>query len=206
MKKIVDFYINTILKSPKYNSPDPVDDINLLFPDFKVAFFACVEKYKKKYPDQDVIFTETYRSNVLQEKYYNNGASKIKKDGMHHFGIAGDSIFIINGKRTYKGDVNLLRRIYKDSGLTILGMWDPLHVQYIPVAKQQELRNMVKEAGDNIVVNNNNVKLLVDAEMETEPRGSCSIEGEQKCYLGNLYICARNMAHNLEWAKSNKNC
>jgi len=146
MKKIVTFYLNTILKSSKYNSPNPVNNMDLLFPDFAAVFKKCVVQYQKTYPKQHIAFTETYRSNSLQEKYFNEGASKIKKNGMHHYGIAGDSIFIIDGKRSYKGDINLLRKIYKENGLTILGMWDPLHVQYIPVAQQSELRKLVDEA------------------------------------------------------------
>ncbi|RYE41623.1 MAG: hypothetical protein EOP48_23845 [Sphingobacteriales bacterium] len=37
----------------------------------------------------------------------------------------------------------LLRKIYVDNGLTILGMWDALHVQLIPVGQQKHLRNAV---------------------------------------------------------------
>lgn len=146
MKKIADFYLTKILTSSKYNSSDPVSDMSLLFPDFLTKVKKCIADYRNTYPDQDITFTETYRSNILQEEYYNSGASKIKKDGMHHFGIAGDSIFIIKGKRSYKGDINLLRKIYKENGLSILGMWDPLHVQYIPVNEQQKLRKEINAA------------------------------------------------------------
>lgn len=145
MKKIVDFYLKTIVPSPQFNSPEPVDDMDLLYPGFLEVFRKCVAQYKKVYPDQDITFSETYRSNILQEQYYNSGASKIKKDGMHHYGIAGDSIFIIKGKRTYKGDISLLRKIYEENGLTILGMWDALHVQFIPVADQQKLRDLANQ-------------------------------------------------------------
>ncbi|WP_143019797.1 M15 family metallopeptidase domain-containing protein [Niabella drilacis] len=204
MKKIVDFYISTILKSAEFNSPDPVANMDLLLPDFKTVFATCVQQYKNRYPDQDVTFTETYRSNVLQEKYYNDGASKVKKDGMHHFGIAGDSIFIIGGKKTYKGDVNLLRKIYNDNGLTILGMWDPLHVQYIPVAEQQRLRDMVSEA----VAGKQQAekKFVLLDHMEDAPYGVCTVYGEEKCYRGKKYICDRNPTGDLEWAAMDENC
>ncbi|CAL1519738.1 peptidoglycan-binding protein [Chitinophaga sp. MM2321] len=141
-----DFYLQTLVTSTKYNSQTPVDDQALLYPDFLARLKSCVSQYRQTYPDQDITFTETYRSNTLQEQYFNNGASKIKTNGMHHYGIAADSIFIINGKRTYKGDINLIRSIYKQNGLTILGMWDALHAQYITIAQQQPLRNAVKAA------------------------------------------------------------
>ncbi|MEC4004882.1 hypothetical protein OX283_009465 [Flavobacterium sp. SUN052] len=140
MQQIANFYKNTIKHSNKFNSTTSVDDQSLLYPDFLAKVKVCIAEYKMTYPNQDITFTETYRSNVLQAKYYANGASKIKKDGMHHFGIAADCIFIVDGKRTYKGDINLIRKIYKAHGLTILGMWDSLHVQYIPISDQMGLR------------------------------------------------------------------
>ncbi|MGB8193022.1 MAG: hypothetical protein WCF67_13925 [Chitinophagaceae bacterium] len=143
MKKIAEFYLRTLVPGAKFNSKKPVDDQALLFPDFLSKVKACIQQYKLKHPAHDITFTETYRSNALQEIHFNNGASKIKKNGMHHYGISVDCIFIIGGKRTYKGDVTLIRKIYKDNGLTILGAWDPLHVQFIPVADQPELRKAV---------------------------------------------------------------
>lgn len=143
MKKIADFYLKTLLIHAKFGSSQPNADQQLLLPTFLAKLNTCIQQYKALYPGQDVTFTETYRSNVLQQIHYSNGASKIKKNGMHHYGIAADSIFIINGKRTYKGDVMALRKIYANNGLTILGMWDALHVQFIPVGEQQLMRNTV---------------------------------------------------------------
>lgn len=146
MKKIADFYLTTLLTNSKFGSSQPNADQQLLFPDFRAKLNTCIQQYKALHPGQDVTFTETYRSNVLQMIHFNNGASKIKKNGMHHYGIAADSIFIINGKRTYKGDVAGLRKIYANNGLTLLGMWDALHVQFIAVGDQQQLRDATAAA------------------------------------------------------------
>lgn len=143
MEDIAQFFLEKLMIDERYGIAKPVDDQTLLLPSFLNTLEVCVDIYKQKYPNQSVTFTETYRSNPLQYKYFQQGASKIKADGMHHYGIAADSIFIINGKRSYKGDVMLLRKIYVDNGLTILGMWDALHVQLIPVGQQTELRNAV---------------------------------------------------------------
>lgn len=143
MDKIVVFFHSVIAKSAKFKSITPVDDVALLLPDFLAQVKLCIKEYQKTYPHQDITFTETYRSNTLQLKYYMNGASKVKKNGMHHYGIAVDCIFLIDGKRSYKGDIALIRKIFKDHGLTILGLWDALHVQYIPVADQAKLRKLV---------------------------------------------------------------
>lgn len=146
MKKIADFYLRMLMTGAKFNSSQPNADQTLLFPDFLIKLNSCIAQYKQQRPGQDITFTETYRSNALQMIHFNNGASKIKKNGMHHYGIAADSIFIIGGKRTFKGDVTLIRKIYSDNGLTILGMWDALHVQFIPVGDQQALRDTVSAA------------------------------------------------------------
>lgn len=145
LKKIADFFLQNLVTQSKFNSMDFNSDQSLLFPDFLTKAKSCIAKYKNDHPGQDITFTETYRSNPLQLKHYNNGASKIKANGMHHYGIAADSIFVVGGKKTYKGDVVGLRKIYKENGLFILGMWDALHVQFIAVEEQAALRNAVKE-------------------------------------------------------------
>lgn len=146
MSVISDFHMHTLLVDQRYNSPFPVDDQKLLLPDFLGKLKVCIGQYKQKHPDQDISFSETYRSNTLQMLYFKRGSSKVQKNGMHHYGIAADSVFIIDGKQTYKGDINLLRQIYKSNGLTVLGMWDPLHVQLIAVSDQPALRNEVSNA------------------------------------------------------------
>jgi Putative peptidoglycan binding domain len=143
-KAIADFYLQKLIEKPKFTSIDPNTDQSLLVPAFMAKVTSCIAEYKASHPGQDITFTETYRSNALQLKHFNNHASKIKANGMHHYGIAGDSIFVIGGKKTYKGDVVGLRKIYQDNGLFILGMWDALHVQFIPVSEQATLRTTVK--------------------------------------------------------------
>jgi hypothetical protein len=146
MNNIDNFFLQTLMTSPRFPSPDPVDDQHLLYPPFVEKLKDSIRLYRQTYPDQDIDFTETYRSNTLQEVYFNSGASKIRRDGMHHYGIAVDCIFVIGGKRTYKGDITLLRSIHKNNGLTILGMWDALHVQFITVGEQAGLRKDVVSA------------------------------------------------------------
>jgi hypothetical protein len=140
MLGIETFFLTSLMTSPDFLSTKPVDDIGLLFPPFLDKLKKSVILYKKSYPDQNIIFIETYRSNTLQEIYYNRGSSKLRQNGMHHYGIAADCMFEIDGQRTFKGDIELLRQIHTFNGLTILGMWDSLHVQFIPVSEQQQLR------------------------------------------------------------------
>jgi hypothetical protein len=143
MKKVVDFFLTKLMTNSKFYFVQSNNDKTLLLPDFYSAIQKCISIFQKSYPKVEIDFTETYRSNELQLIHFENGASKIKENGMHHYGIAADCIFIVKGKRTYKGDITLLRKIYKENGLFILGDWDPLHVQFIDVQSQQSLRDTV---------------------------------------------------------------
>ena len=139
---IRDNYQNVILKSDLFESEKPVKDVSLLCPDFYEILKKCFADYQSKYPEQEVCISETYRSNQLQYDYNEAGKSKIKKNGMHHYGIAADVAFMINGKFSYNGDYNYLRKLFKDSGLTVLN-WELGHVQYIKVEEQNELRSEI---------------------------------------------------------------
>ena len=98
MKEIAKFLQNILFKSKKNNSANPVSAQDLLSPLILAKLLVCIKQYQQTYPNQDITFTETYRNNTLQLIHHNNGASIIKKSTMHHYGIAADSIFIINGK------------------------------------------------------------------------------------------------------------
>jgi hypothetical protein len=135
-------FSDNIVNSELYDSPNPVKDTELLLPEFYNILIYCFNEYRKKYSNQNVYITETYRSNVLQQKYFKTGKSKIRNNGMHHFGIAADVAFLINDKLSYKGDYNLLRRIFKDNNLTVLD-WELGHVQFIPVSEQNALRKEI---------------------------------------------------------------
>lgn len=143
-------HYNEVIKNFKYfDSPKPVRDVELLLPEFYNMLIFCFNEYKKKYPNQNVYITETYRSNILQLKYFKEGKSKIRKNGMHHYGIAADIAFLINEKVSYKGDYNYLRKIFKENNLTVLD-WELGHVQYIPVTEQNVLRKEIDKGNNDV--------------------------------------------------------
>lgn len=146
-KPIADFYLKTLITAPEFFSDTPCRRLELLYPEFLQKTTAAIADFYTSQPDHIVIFTETYRSNALQLIHYNNGNSKISNNGMHHYGIAVDCAFRINGNFTYKGNYKLLRECFKNAGLYLLGDWDMGHVQYIPatVTQQSALRIEVSE-------------------------------------------------------------
>lgn len=139
-EKLKEHYNNAIRPSKKFYSMRPVNDLGLLFPEFLEKLIACFARYNGKYPEHDIYVVETYRSNELQRKYFSERKSRIRKNGMHHFGIAADVAFYIDGEFSYKGNYDFLRKIFKEEGLTVLN-WELGHVQMIPVSEQSEMRN-----------------------------------------------------------------
>ncbi|RPI18740.1 MAG: peptidoglycan-binding protein [Ignavibacteriae bacterium] len=142
--EIAEHYLSKIVTSNYYLQSNPVKEIELLYPGFK----ALLNKLRFNFPVQ-FAYTETYRSNTLQKQYYSQGLSKIKTNGMHHYGIAADLIFIIDGQRTYKGPFDKLHTAYESVGGPDLGSlenWDAGHLQFIPVVEQNRLREEVNAA------------------------------------------------------------
>lgn len=142
MKAIAKHYIEKIITAPEYFSDKPCRNVNLLYP----PFYSLVKKVSeeiKKANSSEVVCVETYRSNTLQLRYFNQGASKIRNNGMHHYGIASDMAFLNGNSITYNGDYKLLRSIAKEKGIHLLGLWDAGHFQFISVEDQTELRAVV---------------------------------------------------------------
>ena len=142
LQAIANWFKSKIPNDPRFNSVSPIKDTSLLYPPFYSLLQQSLTEFENSHSYKTTVI-ETYRSNALQLKYYNQGASQIKSDGMHHYGIAADIAFIINGKVSYNGDYTKLRNIFTKNGLTIIGDWDKGHVQYIPVNQQQQLRDLV---------------------------------------------------------------
>jgi hypothetical protein len=77
----------------------------------------------------------------MEKKCLKDVKRKPGKYSMHHFGIAADVAFLINDKLSFKGDFNLLRRIFRENKLTVIDT-EINHVQLIPVSEEN---NLIKE-------------------------------------------------------------
>lgn len=159
LQQIADFYLRKVITNDSYFSKTRVSDTKLLFKPFYDLVMKSFEQYKKYYPLSKPEIFETYRSNSLQLKYYNQGASKIKKNGMHHYSISADVTFRINGEITWHGDYDYMRWLHRDNGLHLIARGDDGHVQFIKIAQQTELRNTVDKAVRKFQKEN---KLVVD--------------------------------------------
>jgi hypothetical protein len=143
LNKIAQHYLEKIIVSGKYKLPSPCKDIDLLLPDFKSIVDESIYEYNQVNNDE-VYILETYRSNALQLAYYHRGASQIKTNGMHHYGIAVDLCRAADGKYAdYNLDYKVLRHIAQAKRLTVLNI-EQAHFQLIPVFEQEHLRTIVR--------------------------------------------------------------
>lgn len=145
LSDIAQWYIEHLLPADVYFSHNPVKDTSLLFPPFLDLVQRTVDTLDVS--KNIVIATlETYRSNTLQHDYFESGASKIPKNGMHHYGIAVDTWFVKTG---YKGDWSAIHEVFESLGgpqLDALASWDPGHLQLVTIAGQNDLRSAVASA------------------------------------------------------------
>ena len=84
-----------------------------------------------------------------QQALSTNGASELKKIGVHHYGLACDIVRDVGGEPSWKGDWEFLGRLARANGMVWGGDWgkpgvphsfvDAVHVQRCTVARQAAL-------------------------------------------------------------------
>ena len=151
IQNISQHYLKKLIISDSYLSNTPCREKALLYPDFYILVQQGISQFNQIRANVEVVLIETYRSNTLQECYYNSGASKIRKNGMHHYGIAADCAFKVDGNLTFNGDYKNLRSCFLNVGLYILGLWDAGHVQFIPATTGDQ--NVLRKAVNKAVIN-----------------------------------------------------
>lgn len=142
------FYTDTIKTSAKFGAHDRVADVALLEPVTRAAVASIIADAQNLYGIKMMVF-ETYRSQQRQTDLFNQGASKLKTVGCHHYGIACDIVKNVNGSPSWKGDFSFLRDLAKHHGLIWGGDWgypgvhhsfvDADHVQRCPLSRQPAL-------------------------------------------------------------------
>lgn len=122
--------------------------MDLLHPDFRRKVEAILSDLAKH--GIKAIAYETYRSQELQGIYYRQGATKLRKVGVHHFGLAADIVpLTAHGDPTWDAPkaFALIERLAHVHGLISGADWgeahpkfiDQPHVQYVTLAQQPAL-------------------------------------------------------------------
>jgi len=141
------FYTDVIKKDSRFKSLKPIHDLDLLEPftrDLVKKIIADAAKDGIK-----LMAYETFRSQQRQAKLFQQGATKLKKVGTHHYGISCDLVKNVGGEPSWKGDFKFLGKLAKKHKMIWGGDWgnpgvkptfyDGVHVQRCTVAKQKAL-------------------------------------------------------------------
>ena len=144
---MADFYTNVISHDARFNSPARIDDPALLEPVARQLVASLIAGAKAA--GIQLMVYETYRSQARQQALFNNGATKLRTVGVHHYGLACDIVRSVGGEPSWKGDFTFLGELAHASGLIWGGDWgapnikhsfvDAVHVQRCTVARQPAL-------------------------------------------------------------------
>jgi hypothetical protein len=141
------FYTDVIMKDARFKSPNRVTDLNLLEPGTRKLVGALIDAANKR--GIALIIFETYRSEDRQMALFNQGATKLRTVGVHHYGLACDLVKNINGEPSWKGPFDFLGELAHENGLIWGGDWgspgvahtfvDADHVQRCSLMRQAAL-------------------------------------------------------------------
>src|SRR5580693_7134896 len=141
------FYTDVISHGPCFDSVTRVSDASLLEPTTRQLVESIVSAARQM--GIDMMIYETYRSQPRQQELFNQGATKLRTVGVHHYGLACDIVRVVGGEPSWKGDFSFLGQLAQSSGMIWGGDWgspqirhsfiDAVHVQRCTVARQSDL-------------------------------------------------------------------
>src|ERR1700752_4070715 len=141
------FYTDVICRDPRFDSVARVADSTLLEPITRQLVQSIVLAAQQL--GIDLMIYETYRSQARQQELFDNGATKLRRVGVHHYGLACDIVRVVGEEPSWKGDFSFLGQLAHSAGLIWGGDWgapqikdsfvDSVHVQRCTVARQADL-------------------------------------------------------------------
>ncbi len=152
-----DFYTDTIVTDPRFTSTNLINDPMLLEPVMRTSVMSLIADAHGQ--GVELMIFETYRSKERQLQLFNQGKSKLKNVGVHHFGLACDIVKNKNGQPSWDGDFSLLGKLGRKYGLIWGGDWgtpnvphtflDMDHVQRCAIGDQPGLFALTWYPDDN---------------------------------------------------------
>lgn len=142
------FYTDVIQKSALFHSTEICASIAMLEPSMMLPKVQAILADARAAGKHMAVF-ETYRSAERQEMLFEQGKTELKTVGVHHYGLACDIVYIVNGQPSWDGDFDYLGHLAVKHGLIWGGDWgapnaahtfrDDDHVQLIHVDQQVKL-------------------------------------------------------------------
>jgi hypothetical protein len=141
------FYSDVISLDARFRTLDRVADPALLEPVTRQLVQRIVATALNM--GVPLMIYETYRSQQRQQELFDNGATRLRAVGVHHYGLACDIVRSVGGEPSWKGDFSFLGQLAQSCGLIWGGDWgaphikhsfvDSVHVQRCTVARQGDL-------------------------------------------------------------------
>lgn len=135
------FFTDVIQKDSRLHSTARCHDLQMLEPNMRrkvQAILADAHAHGVEY-----MVWETFRSQERQAQLFEQGATELRRVGVHHYGLACDLVKSINGEPSWKGDFSLLRHLAHAHGLVSGADWptfpDEGHIQLCKVSDQAKL-------------------------------------------------------------------
>src|SRR5438445_4256681 len=115
------FYEDVIKNDARFNSAKRVADPELIEPVTRAAI-ANILQVARALGIELMVF-ETYRSQARQQELFNQGASKLRVVGVHHYGLACDLVKAVAGEPSWKRDLFFLGKLDHYPRLFWAGDW-----------------------------------------------------------------------------------
>jgi hypothetical protein len=141
------FYTDVISQDARFDSVIRVGDASLLEPATRQLVEGIVSA--AAHMGIEIMIYETYRSQDRQQQLFDQGATRLRTVGVHHYGLACDIVRVVGGEPCWKGDFSFLGQLAHSSGLIWGGDWgapnlkhnfvDSVHVQRCTVSRQGDL-------------------------------------------------------------------
>src|SRR5437879_11156333 len=103
------FYEDVIKNDARFNSAKRVADPELIEPVTRAAIANILQDARAL--GIELMVFETYRSQARQLELFNQGASKLRVVGVHHYGLACDLVKAVAGEPSRKGDFSFLEKL-----------------------------------------------------------------------------------------------
>jgi hypothetical protein len=141
------FYTDVISRDARFSSLARINDSAMLEPVTRQLVEGVLSAARQM--GIQVMLYETYRSRERQQELFNQGATRLRTVGVHHYGLACDIVRVVSGEPSWKGDFSFLGQLALSGGLIWGGDWgapqikhsfvDSVHVQRCTVARQGDL-------------------------------------------------------------------
>jgi hypothetical protein len=103
------FFTDTIQRDRRFRSVDPIKDLDLLEPQFLTKVEAI--RNDAAAAGIELVPIETYRSSERQQELFEQGKTKLRKVGTHHYGLAVDFAKRVDGRLTWNGDWTFMAKL-----------------------------------------------------------------------------------------------